>query len=87
MISFRVNTEEYEKFRQLCHEQGNGNISEMARAGLRLILGQPSVAHTESLDRRVTSLEGRLRAIYLEMRKRHTTSTSNPVAESPSESL
>jgi hypothetical protein len=50
-----------------------------------MILTQPSVAHTESLDRRVTDLEGRLRAVFLEMRKLNANAASEPAAGSPSE--
>lgn len=69
MISFRLNAEEYERFRLLCFEQGTGNISEMARAGLKLILDGPSAAHAESLEKRVAELEGRLRMLFLEVKK------------------
>lgn len=80
-ICFRIDAEEYEQFRQLCLEQGTGSLSEMARAGLKLILSQPSRAHTESLATRVAELESRVRSLYLELRKVHGTSIATPAPE------
>lgn len=71
MICFRIDAEEYDQFRQLCMEQGTGSLSEMARAGLKMILSQPSLAHTETLATRVAELESRMRSLYLEIRKLH----------------
>ena len=69
MISFRLTEEEYEQFRQLCFQQGRGNLSEMARAGLKMILHEPSLAHTESLESRINELENRLRMLFLEVKR------------------
>lgn len=69
MISFRLTAEEYEKFRDLCFTHGVGSISEMARAAINLLLQQPARAPQETLEYRVTELEGRLHMLALEMKK------------------
>lgn len=69
MISFRLTAEEYEKFRELCFTQGIGSISEMARAAINMLLQQPGRAPQESLESRVTELEGRLHMLALELKK------------------
>ena len=75
-ICFRIDAEEYEQVRQLCLEQGTGNLSEMARAGLKLILSQPNLARSESLASRVADLESKLRSLYLEMKRLHPSPAS-----------
>lgn len=69
MVSFRLTAEEYEKFRELCFTQGIRSVSEMARAGLNMLLQQPARAPQESLESRVTDLEARLHLLALELKK------------------
>ncbi len=69
MISFRLSAEEYEKIRDLCFRQGIQSVSEMARAGLNLLLEQPERAPSESLELRMRELEGRLHIIALQIKK------------------
>ena len=81
MISFRLTAEEYEKFRDLCFTNGVGSISEMARAAINSLLQQPARAPQETLDYRVTELEGRLHLLTLELKKLHQ--DGQPVAHRP----
>jgi len=69
MVSFRLTAEEYEKFRELCFTQGIRSVSEMARAGLNMLLRQPARAPQESLESRVADLEARLHLLALELKK------------------
>ena len=69
MVSFRLTAEEYEKFRELCFTQGIRSVSEMARAGLNMLLQQPDRAPHESLESRVADLEARLHLLALELKK------------------
>ena len=69
MVSFRLTKEEYDRVHDVCFQNGLGSVSEMARAGLHLLLEQPDRAFSESLESRVAELEGRLRMLSLEMKK------------------
>jgi hypothetical protein len=69
MISFRLTPEEYDRCRQLCFTQGLRSVSEMARAGINLLLQQPARVSHEALETRVTELEGRLHMLALELKK------------------
>ncbi len=69
MISFRLTTEEYDKCRELCFTQGIRSVSEMARAGINLLLQQPGRMSQESLETRVAELEGRLHILALELKR------------------
>ena len=69
MVSFRMSEEEYERLRQLCDAQGICSVSDLARAGINLLLQQPDSATPETLESRVTEIEGRLRLIALELRR------------------
>jgi Arc/MetJ-type ribon-helix-helix transcriptional regulator len=72
MISFRLTSEEYERFRELCFTNGIRSVSEMARAAINLLLQQPSRAPQEALEGRVSELEGRLHMLALEMKQFHS---------------
>jgi hypothetical protein len=69
MISFRLTTEEYERFRELCFTNGIRSVSEMARAAINLLLQQPARAPQEALEGRVAELEGRLHMLALEIKQ------------------
>lgn len=69
MVSFRLTKEEYEQLRDLCFLNGVGNVSEMARAGLNLLLQQPARVPQESLECRVAEIESRLRLLTLELKR------------------
>jgi Arc/MetJ-type ribon-helix-helix transcriptional regulator len=69
MISFRLTSEEYERFRELCFTNGIRSVSEMARAAINLLLQQPARAPQEALEGRVAELEGRLHMLALEMKQ------------------
>src|ERR1039457_3290173 len=69
MVSFRMTEEEYERLRQLCDALGIRSVSDLARAGINLLLQQPDRATPETLESRVTEIESRLRILSLEMRR------------------
>ena len=68
MISFRLSAEEYEKFRELCFTSGIRSVSEMARVAINTLLQTPSRVSHESLEARVSDLEGRLHILSLELK-------------------
>ncbi len=72
MVSFRLTEEEYERLRELCFNNGIGSVSEMARAGLKMLLQQPARAANESLESRVTEVESRVRMLSVEVKKLHS---------------
>jgi uncharacterized small protein (DUF1192 family) len=69
MISFRLTTEEYERFRELCYSSGIRSVSEMARAAIKLMFAQPERASQGALEVRVAELEGRFHMLALEVRR------------------
>ena len=69
MISFRLSAEEYDRFRELCFTHGIRSVSEMARAAINMLLEQPARAPQESLEVRVSELEGRLHLLSLELKR------------------
>jgi hypothetical protein len=69
MISFRLTPEEYDRCRELCFTHGLRSVSEMARAGINLLLQQPARVSQEALETRVTELEGRMHMLALELKK------------------
>lgn len=71
MVSFRLTEEEYDRFLELCFSHGIRSVSEMARAGINLLLQQPMRVPEECLESRVSELEGRLHLLALELRKQH----------------
>jgi hypothetical protein len=77
MISFRLTAEEYDRFRELCFLHGIRSVSEMARAAINMLLQQPDRAPHESLETRVSELEGRLHLLSLELKKLNQIATSN----------
>jgi hypothetical protein len=68
MVSFRLSAEEYEKFREFCFTSGIRSVSEMARVAINTLVQQPDRAGRESLEARVTDLEGRLHILALEIK-------------------
>jgi len=64
MVSFRLSEKEYGRFRELCFNNGIRSVSELARTGLNLMLQQPEQAARESLEERVTEIEGRLQMLF-----------------------
>lgn len=77
MISFRLTAEEYDRFRELCYNNGIRSVSEMARAAINMMLSQPSRAPQEALETRVSELESRLHLLSLEIKKLSQHSTQN----------
>jgi hypothetical protein len=69
MVSFRLTEEEYDRLHQLCYVQGIRSVSDLARAGINLLLQQPDRATPETLESRVTEIESRLRILSLELRR------------------
>jgi hypothetical protein len=84
MISFRLTTEEYERFRELCFTNGIRSVSEMARAAINLLLQQPARAPQEALEGRVAELEGRLHMLALEMKQMSSVRPQPPLGPSVS---
>jgi|SRR5450631_753428 hypothetical protein len=69
MVSFRLSEEEYVRLHQICFAQGLRSVSDLARAGINMLLQQPDRATPETLESRVTETESRLRILSLEMRR------------------
>jgi len=80
MISFRLTTAEYDKFRELCFRQGIRSVSELARAAINLILQHPDRAPHESLESRVCELEGRVHLLTLEVKGMNHNIAAAPAA-------
>lgn len=78
MISFRLTPEEYDRCRELCFTQGLRSVSEMARAGINLLLQRPERVSHETLESRVTELEGRLHMLALEIKRLQQNSAAPP---------
>ncbi len=68
MVSFRLSAEEYEKFREFCFTSGIRSVSEMARVAINTLVQEPGRAGRESLEARVSDLEGRLHILALEIK-------------------
>jgi Arc/MetJ-type ribon-helix-helix transcriptional regulator len=69
LISVRLTEEEYEQLRHLCDCQGLRTVSEIARAGITILLQEPERVSAESLSARVTSLETRMQLLAREMKR------------------
>lgn len=78
MISFRLTPEEYDRCRELCFTQGLRSVSEMARAGINLLLQRPERVSHETLESRVAELEGRLHMLALEIKRLQQNSAAPP---------
>lgn len=69
MVSFRVTSEEYERFRQLCSLNGIASVSEMARAAINLMFSNREGKPGNGLEVRLAELEGRFNMLALELRR------------------
>jgi uncharacterized small protein (DUF1192 family) len=69
MISFRLTEEEHRRFREICFSQGIRSVSELARAAINHYLSQPAKVSHDTLEYRVSELEGRLKFITQEIRR------------------
>jgi hypothetical protein len=78
MISFRLTTEEYGRFRQLCFEQGIASVSEMARVAISMLVREPARVPQQALEHRVSELEGRFHLLSLEIKKLNPSSALDP---------
>ena len=73
MVSFRLTTEEYERFRQLCLARGLRNVSELVRAAVNHMLAEPALHHPTgpSFESRLAHLEDRLHSLALTVETLH----------------
>ena len=71
MISFRLPSDQYERFRDLCYSQGMRSVSELARAAIYRLIEEPDrdVVSREALESRVASLEAQLHLLAVELKK------------------
>ena len=69
MISFRLTAEEYENFRKLCFSHGVRSVSEMARTAINMLLTEPEKAQQQTVECRLSELEGRLHMLAMEIRQ------------------
>jgi hypothetical protein len=69
MVSFRLSEEEYTRLHRICFAQGLRSVSDLARAGINMLLQQPDRATPETLESRVTEIENRLRILSIDMRR------------------
>jgi hypothetical protein len=82
MISFRLTAEEYDRFRELCSTCGSRSVSELARAAIHSLLNQTERVPGDTIECRVSELEGRVNMLGLEFRKLRQHET-NPLPEQP----
>lgn len=68
-VSCRLTAEEYQRFLQLNSVIGSRNVSELARFAINALLEQPAQDPDESLESRVTDLEGRVELLSLDVRR------------------
>lgn len=86
LISFRVSEQEYGSIHDVCQSNGMRTVSELARAGLQLIMQKPSTVRHEVLVARLTDLEARLQMLTTEVRNsllRTAARTPRSTAPSP----
>jgi hypothetical protein len=69
MISFRLTADEYNEIRKLCLTHGIRSVSEMARTAIHLLLREPARVQGESVEARLSDLEGRLQILALELKQ------------------
>lgn len=69
MVSFRLTAEEYERVRDLCFSQGLPSVSEMARTALHSLLKNPDGLPAQSLEGRISELEGRVRILASDLKR------------------
>jgi hypothetical protein len=69
IVSFRLSEEEYDRLLEICASAGMRGVSEMARAGIQLILRDALRAPEAALETRVSDLEVRLRQLSLELKR------------------
>ena len=69
MISFRLTTEEYDRFRELCATCGTRSVSELARTAINALLKQPADVPRETLECQVAALEGRVNMLLTEFKR------------------
>ncbi len=71
MISFRLSAEEYNQFRELCYAQGIRSVSELARAAVSKLVKDPDPVQmtSQAIETRITSLEGQIQILTLELRR------------------
>lgn len=83
MISFRLAADEFDRCRELCAARGISSVSEMARAGIRLILQHPDEIMQDPQAHRVAELENRIHALTGELQalRRENAKSKPPVSE------
>ena len=69
MISFRLTAEEYERFRELCFNQGISSVSELARTAIHFFLQHPADLEEAGLESRVAKIEKRLELFAMDVKK------------------
>jgi Arc/MetJ-type ribon-helix-helix transcriptional regulator len=70
MITFRIPSEDYEQFRELCINRGVKNVSELVRAAVnKLLIDSNSHSVEDNLEVRVARLELRIQALMGEMHR------------------
>ena len=69
MICFRLSSTEYEQFLEFCSTRGASSVSELARAAVSRLVGDPSFESATVLEARVNELERRLRSLTVELKK------------------
>jgi hypothetical protein len=58
VVYFRVSEEEFERYMAFCRSQGVRSISDLARAGLEILVGEERGYTLSGLTERVTTLSG-----------------------------
>ncbi len=83
MVSFRLTSEEYERFRQLCFARGLRNVSELVRAAVNHLLTEPAHHHpaAPSFESRLAHLEDRLQSLALAVETLHHPDAATPPPE------
>ena len=69
MVSFRLSTDEYDRFRDLCFSHGLQSVSEMARKAIGLLFQEPTATPDQSMELRVSGLEGRIKLLASDLKR------------------
>lgn len=68
-VSCRLTAEEYERFRDLGITTGTRSVSDLTRLAINALLQQPAGEFDNSLESRVSELEGRVQLLSLDIRR------------------
>ena len=87
MISFRLSKEEFDRFHAVCFNYGVRSVSELARAAINKLIDEPASVTRETIEARVSELEGRIRILARELKRLGNGSKTHDPECKPTHSL